>query len=511
MTDLGARQRLELELILLVNSTPRQPDDHVCSCDVIPDLVHLCRNPTYLTKYLFTYERLCSFGGNTPTPCFHRCRRKLRNCNKVSLHFRSHKKQPPFIDPYGPHLSTTNDCVVYWCIQYCNCELRAPSKMSSASVLLLRKSLLSRHCCLLVRTIATHTSTRPKATHAMVQATNLDVETSFIRPKQQNRESEAMRKFRRLSGVASAHNDDTNEDLLVDMVALEKLASQKPTPVRLKDMQLYACSPSDSKQRLRNAQFLHKELPIRMAQRAMDLLTLPHGLNETIAVRNVASIYLKYIEMFQNTPPPTNMKEEAEFTDMLQNIILDRQTIPTSIAKGIASWYESNKDIDPEHLQEMENALYRFFTARVGLRFLTQHHILSDVNRTPAGPLEYAKTNLGCIQVDFDPVEEIKNVIDQVTRQTIDCYGCCPEIELVDSSIVDKKKKKSGFTYVPHHLQFMVTELLKNSCRATVDKYYGEDKMPRRMSRLKCAIKAVVLHAVPWRRFGSLRTRRLLP
>ncbi len=122
MTDLGARQRLELELILLVNSTPRQPDDHVCSCDVIPDLVHLCRNPTYLTKYLFTYERLCSFGGNTPTPCFHRCRRKLRNCNKVSLHFRSHKKQPPFIDPYGPHLSTTNDCVVYWCIQYCNCE-----------------------------------------------------------------------------------------------------------------------------------------------------------------------------------------------------------------------------------------------------------------------------------------------------------------------------------------------------------------------------------------------------
>ncbi len=266
----------------------------------------------------------------------------------------------------------------------------------------------------------------------MVQATNLDVETSFIRPKQQNRESEAMRKFRRLSGVASAHNDDTNEDLLVDMVALEKLASQKPTPVRLKDMQLYACSPSDSKQRLRNAQFLHKELPIRMAQRAMDLLTLPHGLNET----------------------------------------------PTSIAKGIASWYESNKDIDPEHLQEMENALYRFFTARVGLRFLTQHHILSDVNRTPAGPLEYAKTNLGCIQVDFDPVEEIKNVIDQVTRQTIDCYGCCPEIELVDSSIVDKKKKKSGFTYVPHHLQFMVTELLKNSCRATVDKYYGEDKMP---------------------------------
>ena len=353
--------------------------------------------------------------------------------------------------------------------------------MSLAPLLLLRRqSLLARqqqHGRFTVRTIATHTSTRPKATHAMVQATNFNVKSSFTRPKMSREESEAMRKFRRLSGTVQDNAQDKKEDLLVDMTALEKLASQKPTPVRLKDMEMYACSPSDSAQRLRNAQFLHKELPIRMAQRAMDLLTLPHGLNETSAIRQVALVYLKYIEKFQNMAPPTNMQEEAEFTDMLQNIILDRQTIPISIAKGIASWYDANKDIDPEHLQEMENALYRFFTARVGLRFLTQHHILSDVNRTPAGPLEYAKTNLGCIQIDCDPVEEIKGVIDQVTRQTIDCYGCCPDIELVDSRMIDKKKK-SGFTYVPHHLSFMVTELLKNACRATVDKYYGEEEMP---------------------------------
>jgi len=29
----------------------------------------------------------------------------------------------------------------------------------------------------------------------------------------------------------------------------------------------------------------------------------------------------------------------------------------------------------------MENVLNRFFTARVGLRLLTEHHILSDVTR----------------------------------------------------------------------------------------------------------------------------------
>ena len=45
--------------------------------------------------------------------------------------------------------------------------------------------------------------------------------------------------------------------------------------------------------RLRNAQFLHKELPIRIAQRAIDLLTLPHGLNCTREVQSIANTYLQ--------------------------------------------------------------------------------------------------------------------------------------------------------------------------------------------------------------------------
>ena len=320
----------------------------------------------------------------------------------------------------------------------------------------------------IVRAIATQSS-KAKAPQAMVQATNVDVMSSLAPPSN----TDQSRRIRRLSGATSTDN----EDLIVDMEALEKLASQPPTPLRLKDMHMYACT-GDPAQRLRNAQFLHKELPIRMAQRAMDLLTLPHGLNETTHVRNVARVYLKYIEMFQQMAPPTTTEEEEAFTDMLQTIVLDRQSIPMSIAQGISSWSKANPDIHPEHLQEMENALYRFFTARVGLRFLTQHHILSDPTRNNPDALEYAKTHLGCIQTDCDPVEEIRQAIEQVRQQTIDCYGVCPVIELVDRKMMDDDKNGSGFTYVPHHLQYMVTELLKNSCRATVDKYYGEETMP---------------------------------
>lgn len=259
------------------------------------------------------------------------------------------------------------------------------------------------------------------------------------------------------------------DDLAVDIKALDALAAQSPTPLRLKDMHHYACN-GDTTQRLRNAQFLLHELPIRMARRAMDLLTLPHGLNQTINIRNVAQTYIKYIEMLQQMKPPTTDEEETAFTNMLQSIVIDRKSIPMTISQGVSSWLESRKEeINEASLQEMENALYRFFTARVGLRFLAQHHILSDPHRKPEDLLSHlqlsSSATLGCIQTDCDPVKEIRTVIENVTQQTIDCYGVCPNIELIDSRATNE-----GFTYAPHHLQYMVAELLKNACRATVDR-----------------------------------------
>ena len=88
------------------------------------------------------------------------------------------------------------------------------------------------------------------------------------------------------------------------MHALQELASRKPTPLRLADMYKYAAG-GDANQRIYNAQFLHNELPIRIAQRAVDLLTLPHGLNETEPIRNVAHVYLRYLETFQRIPTPS--------------------------------------------------------------------------------------------------------------------------------------------------------------------------------------------------------------
>lgn len=296
----------------------------------------------------------------------------------------------------------------------------------------------------------------------------------------------------------------------VSMDELLALASCHPTPLSLADMYRYGAKPTTTspntnknKQsqdpnkfidivRLRNAQFLHRELPIRIAQRAIDLLTLPHGLNRTREVQSIANTYLQYLQQLRDFPVPTNQESEKEFTNALKSIILDRHSIPMAIARGLQSLKDERKaPVDARRLAEMEEALNRFFTARVGLRFLTEHHVLSgnDENSDALyrqqleaeGGLElledenYALSSwensdsCGCIQKNCDPVKEVKRTVARVTRLCRESYGIAPEIEVVDCT--PDKDAGLNFTYVPHHLRYMLAELLKNSCRATVRSY----------------------------------------
>ena len=304
---------------------------------------------------------------------------------------------------------------------------------------------------------------------------------------------------------------DVLNQLDMDPDALHALASQHPTPLSLADMYKYASVSKD--QRIYNAQFLHKELAIRIAQRAVDLLTLPFGLSEAEPIRQVARLYLHYIKQLQEAPLPSTPEQEDKFTQLLQSFVLDRSTIPTQIARGVREWNQHTLSLQQqqkqhEHVQErqdvLEEALYRFFTARVGLRFLIEHHVISSTasgldyrklltsvfpkmaNNEPPSPNTTSNAEdpsliaAGCIQSNVNVVQETKMVAELVKAQTLGTYGCCPEIHIVDciqpqQQTATSRQSNPGFTYVPHHLHYMLAELLLNACRATVRHHRNAD------------------------------------
>eukprot|EP00980_Cylindrotheca_fusiformis_P018468 scaffold6107_cov64-Cylindrotheca_fusiformis.AAC.1 len=76
-------------------------------------------------------------------------------------------------------------------------------------------------------------------------------------------------------------------------------------------------------------------------------------------IKQITAIYLGCLEKFRKLPFPTTAEEEAAFTQLLQSLAANR----TSIPKAIGSL--SCDELSMEQLHEMEDALHRFFTARV--------------------------------------------------------------------------------------------------------------------------------------------------
>merc|ERR1719329_2024625 len=98
---------------------------------------------------------------------------------------------------------------------------------------------------------------------------------------------------------------------------------------------------------------------------------------------------------------------------------------------------------------EVDRALRRFFMARIGVRFLLQHHIESFRNRDGCS---------GILQLECNPYDVAKKAAKDGAALCRAHLGQAPQI------IIDEDKTAT-FTYVPMHLHYMLIEVLKNACR----------------------------------------------
>ncbi|EWM23051.1 mitochondrial pyruvate dehydrogenase kinase [Nannochloropsis gaditana] len=246
-----------------------------------------------------------------------------------------------------------------------------------------------------------------------------------------------------------------NEEL---MLRVEELARQRTTPLSLLDLYRFGNHPSPA-QRLRNAQFLHFELPRRIAQRVIELRDrLPPGLAEKRGIQNVMGWYAGYVEELQAFPKPMDSEQEYDFTCLLASILCDHTSIPRALAHGIQEYRAdmSYEDLllDPDR-ESIEQTLTGFYTARIGLRFLVEHHIVSNDAREGYS---------GIIASHCSPRQVATAAAADAERLCRAALGNAPTVRTIGTD-------KDDFCYVPSHLYYMIVETLKNSCRAVVEKH----------------------------------------
>ncbi|XP_058753709.1 pyruvate dehydrogenase (acetyl-transferring) kinase, mitochondrial-like [Vicia villosa] len=242
---------------------------------------------------------------------------------------------------------------------------------------------------------------------------------------------------------------------------VHKWGCLKQTGVSLRYMMEFGSKPTD-KNLLISAQFLQKELAIRIARRAIELESLPYGLSQRPAVLKVRDWYVDSFRDIRSCPEIKNMKDEKEFTDVIKAIKVRHNNVVPTMALGVQQLKKESK-MDSENLMEIHQFLDRFYLSRIGIRMLIGQHVELHNPKPPPHVVGYIHTKMS-------PVAVARNASEDARSICLREYGSAPDINIYGDP-------EFTFPYVPAHLHLMVFELVKNSLRAVQERYMDSDKV----------------------------------
>jgi len=220
---------------------------------------------------------------------------------------------------------------------------------------------------------------------------------------------------------------------------LQSFSKKKITPLQRKF--IYGLGHiNSSKNIIEHSKFLHNELSIRLSQRVYNLYNLPYGLPLVPEIKNVINLYSESFNKIQSTPIPECSSSVEDFTHVINEIKISHNLLEEIIGNGLQNL--SNPFIDYDLINfELNN----FFMSRIGIRTL----ISQQVEKILHNKSIIHECNIGAIMED-----SIKTVQDMAK-----IHGHTeipPPIYLTDNS-------KNTIDYIPGHLFYIFTEVLKNS------------------------------------------------
>ena len=227
------------------------------------------------------------------------------------------------------------------------------------------------------------------------------------------------------------------------------LAAAKPS-IRLTPATImYSSITSDKKHdALRSAQYLHRELPIRVAHRIASFRMLPFivGCNPTILA--VHELYIRAFHILNDFPEILSYEDVLKYDQILKTLLEDHKDVISSLAEGFR---ECKKHVsDPSVISSF---LDKTLTSRLGIRMLVTHHLLLQENK---------HGYVGLVNLGMNLRDICQRWINFVTELSEDKYGHCPPIKISGHTGVH-------FPYIEMPLDYILPELLKNAVRATIE------------------------------------------
>ncbi|KAL8713648.1 MAG: hypothetical protein Q9225_006724 [Loekoesia sp. 1 TL-2023] len=185
-------------------------------------------------------------------------------------------------------------------------------------------------------------------------------------------------------------------------------------------------------------------------------------------------IYNNYVHSLSTLLPYqerriTNLEDEIQFTEVMADLVQTHSNTIPILARGFLECrrYISAGDVTrflDEHLR-----------ARIGTRLIAEQHIALHLssqshNRGATTPQEHDQSSyIGVIDTALRPADIVRHCEAFVGEICELKYGVRP-------AVVINGQPETRMTHVPTHLEYIITELLKNAFRATVES--GKEKEP---------------------------------
>ena len=231
------------------------------------------------------------------------------------------------------------------------------------------------------------------------------------------------------------------------------------------------------------ANFLRREIPVRLAHRIQDLSSVPL-LRDMDSVKAVKQIYINSFLHLSSVPPILTRDHEEKFANDLERVYRNHSNLLVKMAKGAYELrhkmkkeeFQTNngqqkKESQPlefERMEECHSFLDRFYMSRIGLRVIAGQYLALRQQQLRSDLADPNDDYVGIICKNTSPHRAVLLAAEDATWMCQRRFGDAPEV-IVSGNL------GLTFPYVPTHLHYILLELLKNAMRATMEKHYGVD------------------------------------
>jgi len=264
---------------------------------------------------------------------------------------------------------------------------------------------------------------------------------------------------------------------------ITRWSSYQSSPLKLREL----CTVGlNDQHRLRHSSFLRRELCVRLAQSAAQLQCLPHGWAKQGVFRKIIDLHGDLIQALEKCASPETVAQDDKFADVLEYICKDLKTAG-KVSTTLQGLQELTADLNDQAASvplqvssQVNQVLLPFFTLMTGMQFLIQHYMESRQGRR----LGFS----GILQLNCCPSTIARTAAHDSSSLCKSALGRVPEI-------IVKGDVCTTLTYVPAVLQYILTEILKNACRAVVERHIHcqDDELPAVICNIESSANGLVI------------------